>query len=110
MSTFDHASPLLRDKLHAVQVRIHAACLASGRPAGSVQLLAVSKTFSADDVRQMLDRLCEYYQRNEPSSPVPLLLRRARRLVGLGFADLMRDLSPDAIPQIEKISGTLETL
>jgi pyridoxal phosphate enzyme (YggS family) len=27
--------------------------MASGRPAGSVQLLAVSKTFSADDVRQV---------------------------------------------------------
>ncbi|WP_333843693.1 YggS family pyridoxal phosphate-dependent enzyme [Limnohabitans sp.] len=53
MSTFEHASTLLRDKLHALQVRIHAACLASGRPAGSVQLLAVSKTFSADDVRQV---------------------------------------------------------
>jgi pyridoxal phosphate enzyme (YggS family) len=44
---------VLRDKLHAVQARITAACAASGRAADSVQLLAVSKTFSADDVRQV---------------------------------------------------------
>ena len=54
MSTPDHASHnILREKLHAVQARIAAACIASERPADSVQLLAVSKTFSADDVRQV---------------------------------------------------------
>jgi PLP dependent protein len=54
MSSPDHElSPLLRDKLHAVQARIAAASAASGRAADSVQLLAVSKTFSADDVRQV---------------------------------------------------------
>ena len=54
MSTPDHASHnILHDKLHAVQARIAAACAASGRAASSVQLLAVSKTFSADDVRQV---------------------------------------------------------
>ena len=54
MSTPDHdLSNSLRDKLRAVQARIAAACVASGRSAGSVQLLAVSKTFSADNVRQV---------------------------------------------------------
>jgi pyridoxal phosphate enzyme (YggS family) len=43
----------LHDKLRAVQARIAAACVASGRSIDAVQLLAVSKTFSADDVRQV---------------------------------------------------------
>jgi pyridoxal phosphate enzyme (YggS family) len=46
---------VLHDKLHAVQARIAAACAASGRAVHSVQLLAVSKTFSADDVRQVAE-------------------------------------------------------
>jgi pyridoxal phosphate enzyme (YggS family) len=50
MSTSDN---VLRDNLHAVQARIAAACAASARSRDSVQLLAVSKTFSADDVRQV---------------------------------------------------------
>ena len=45
-------TPLSRN-LSAVQARMAAACRASGRPDGSVQLLAVSKTFSADDVRDV---------------------------------------------------------
>ena len=54
MSYSDTASSkVLRDNLHAVQARIAAACAASARSANSVQLLAVSKTFSADDVRQV---------------------------------------------------------
>ena len=43
----------LSDNLHAVQARISAACAASDRSPDSVQLLAVSKTFSAEDVRQV---------------------------------------------------------
>jgi pyridoxal phosphate enzyme (YggS family) len=54
MSNPDHVlNNTLRAKLHAVQARIATACNSSGRAAGSVQLLAVSKTFSADDVRQV---------------------------------------------------------
>ena len=50
MSTTDL---VLRHNLHAVQARIAAACAAAGRAADCVQLLAVSKTFSANDVRQI---------------------------------------------------------
>jgi pyridoxal phosphate enzyme (YggS family) len=48
-----NSDTVLRDNLHAVQARIAVACAASARSAHSVQLLAVSKTFSADDVRQV---------------------------------------------------------
>ena len=48
-----NSDTVLRDNLHALQARIAAACAASARSANSVQLLAVSKTFSADDVRQV---------------------------------------------------------
>jgi pyridoxal phosphate enzyme (YggS family) len=49
----NNSDTVLRDNLHAVQARIAAACEASSRGANSVQLLAVSKTFSADDVRHV---------------------------------------------------------
>lgn len=48
-----NSDTVLRDNLYAVQARIAAACAASARSANSVQLLAVSKTFRADDVRQV---------------------------------------------------------
>lgn len=43
---------LIADKLHAVQARIDSACVAAGRPSGSVRLLAASKTFGPEAVRQ----------------------------------------------------------
>lgn len=61
---------------------------------------------SRQDVQRELDRLCDYYDRYEPSSPVPLLLKRARRLVTCSFIDIVRDLAPDALSQIQQICGT----
>lgn len=43
---------MIADNLQGVAKRITAACQASGRPSGAVTLLAVSKTFDADAVRQ----------------------------------------------------------
>ena len=43
---------LIADNLQTVQERIRRACAATGRAPDSVRLLAVSKTFPADDVRQ----------------------------------------------------------
>jgi type VI secretion system protein ImpA len=60
---------------------------------------------SREDVVRMLDKACDFYARCEPSSPVPLLLRRARRLVSKDFMDILRDLVPEAVTQAEKISG-----
>lgn len=69
-----------------------------------------SKRISGDitgpqDVTATLDKLIKYYERYEPSSPVPLLLHRAKRLVSLGFMDILRDLAPDALTQAETVTG-----
>jgi len=61
---------------------------------------------SRDDVVRMLDKICDYYSRNEPSSPVPLLLLRARGLVTKDFMGIMQDLAPAAVAQIEAIRGS----
>ena len=60
---------------------------------------------SREDVVQAIDRICEYYQRKEPSSPVPLLLRRAKRLVAKDFMGILRDMVPDGVTQAETITG-----
>lgn len=57
------------------------------------------------DVMRRLDEVCDYYARAEPSSPVPLLLRRAQRLVGMTFEDLMKDLAPGGVSELQVVSG-----
>jgi type VI secretion system protein ImpA len=56
---------------------------------------------SRDDVIRLIDRACEYFARYEPSSPVPILLRRAQQLVGKDFMDILRDLAPDGVAQAQ---------
>jgi type VI secretion system protein ImpA len=63
---------------------------------------------SRDDVVKLLDLICAYYQRAEPSSPVPLLLNRAKRLVTMTFVDIVKDMAPDAMPRIQMIGGAPE--
>nr|WP_232108719.1 type VI secretion system protein TssA [Pseudomonas mosselii] len=60
---------------------------------------------SRDDVLQSLERLLQYYARHEPSSPLPVLLRRAKNLVNADFATIVRDLIPDGMSQFENLRG-----
>ena len=60
---------------------------------------------SREDAIRMIDKICTYYERNEPSSPVPMLLQRAKRLVSKDYLDIMRDLTPDAVAQAESLGG-----
>jgi len=62
---------------------------------------------SREDVVYLLERACDYYARCEPSSPVPLLLQRARRLVEKDFIEIMRDLAPTGLVQAEEITGVV---
>lgn len=59
-----------------------------------------------EDVHRSLDRACEWLEKNEPTNPAPLLIRRAQRLMGKNFLEIIRDLAPAGIDQIENIAGT----
>jgi len=58
------------------------------------------------DVVRALELICEYYANNEPSSPVPLLARRAKRLVTMDFMEILQDLAPEGVSQVEMIKGS----
>ena len=58
-----------------------------------------------DDVIRMLDKICKYYDEHEPSSPVPLLLKRAKRVAAMTFLELLRELTPAGVEQAEALGG-----
>lgn len=60
---------------------------------------------SRADVLQTLDRLCDFLARTEPGSPVPMVLRRAQKMMNMNFLELMNDLAPDGLNQAEKVVG-----
>ena len=70
---------------------------AAGAPPGALR--------SRADARRMLESVCDFLERNEPSHPAPLLIRRAARLLDLNFIDIIRDIAPEAAGQIENLGG-----
>jgi type VI secretion system protein ImpA len=60
---------------------------------------------SGRDVLRALEMICEYYRRTEPSSPIPLLLRRAQRLVDKDFMQILNELTPSALDSLKVIVG-----
>lgn len=60
---------------------------------------------SREDVGQHIDEILHYFRVHEPSSPVPLLLRRAKRLLHMDFMAIVEDVAPDAVQNVVALGG-----
>jgi type VI secretion system protein ImpA len=58
-----------------------------------------------DDAQLMLEKVKQYFARHEPSHPAPLMIERVQRLIEKDFMDIIRDLAPDGVNQLENIFG-----
>ena len=72
-----------------------------GETSRNSEPVATGAIRNRDDVIRTLEKLCLYYEQNDPSSPVPLLLKRAKRLVKKDFFDIVQDLAPDGSAHFE---------
>ncbi len=79
----------------------------SGSVASPGQALA-GEVNSSRDVLLALDKICRYYERSELSSPVPFVLKAAKRMVSKSFVDIARIMTPEAIRTVEEM-GKEET-
>jgi type VI secretion system protein ImpA len=52
-----------------------------------------------------LDAVADFFRRTEPSSPIPLFLARAKRLVSKDFLEVLADIAPDAVAQARVAGG-----
>ena len=60
---------------------------------------------SREDVVRALERICDFYRLNEPSSPVPLILYRAQRMAKMNFMEIVNELTPDAVTTVKVVTG-----
>jgi type VI secretion system protein ImpA len=79
----------------------------SGEPgtAGSAGGAPRGEIATRQDALAMLDKVIVYLERTEPGNPAPLLIQRAKRLIGVSFLTIMEDLAPDALGSIQNITG-----
>ncbi|MEJ8857865.1 type VI secretion system protein TssA [Variovorax robiniae] len=74
-------------------------------PAGGKAAAAKGELTSRQDVLATLDRVIRFLQQTEPGNPAPLLIERAKRLIGVSFFEIMADLAPNALDTIETVTG-----
>ena len=72
---------------------------------GDMNIRSITAVSRREDALYLLDLAAAYFRANEPSSPAPLLIDRARRLATLEFLDILRDLAPDGLRQAEVVAG-----
>jgi type VI secretion system protein ImpA len=60
---------------------------------------------SRQDAIRALDAVADFFRRTEPSSPIPLFLARAKRLVSKDFLEVLADIAPDGVAQARAAGG-----
>jgi type VI secretion system protein ImpA len=63
---------------------------------------------SRQDAVRVLDAVAKFFYENEPSSPIPMFIERAKRLVAKSFLEVLEDVAPDAVPQARQAGGVRE--
>jgi type VI secretion system protein ImpA len=70
--------------------------------------LAAYKPATRADALLLLRKASEYFHREEPNSPIPLLVNRALRVAEMSFIELIEDMMPEALPRGKEILGIKE--
>lgn len=96
----DVADAVEEDSVSAAQ----AAPAATNVLAGTQRVITGEIT-SREEVARALDKICEYYAKYEPSSPVPFMLKRTKKLVRMDFMQILHDLAPSGTSEADTIFG-----
>jgi type VI secretion system protein ImpA len=78
-------------------------------PAGTTVMGLPERLSSRDDVVRCLDLVIAFYDRTEPSSPIPHLAKRMRRMVHMDFVELMEEMAPSGLKEFRLLAGVSET-
>lgn len=60
---------------------------------------------SRKEVEACLDLIIEFYERTEPSSPIPHLASRMRRMVPMDFLQLIEEVAPGGVKDFKNVAG-----
>ena len=72
---------------------------------GQGAIVAVGAIRSREDAIRVLDAVSQFFRRNEPSSPIPLIVERAKRLVSKDFLEVLADIAPEALGSARSAGG-----
>jgi type VI secretion system protein ImpA len=111
--TFDPLSTQLKRMSQALRAQLASHPNANGAERSGVESadsgadmgVAVGAVKSRQDAIRALDAVALFFRQTEPSSPIPLFLERAKRLVSKDFLEVLADIAPEAVPQARAAGG-----
>ncbi|WP_439153450.1 ImpA family type VI secretion system protein [Xenorhabdus santafensis] len=68
------------------------------------------EAINRDEARMLLEKAKNYFVMHEPSHPAPMMITRIQRLIDRDFIDIVYDLAPDGLNQLEIIFGRPDNL
>ena len=103
----DHAAPpsVVGEPATAAAVEPSAATMAGAPAPAATAGAALSRIDNREDVVRAFDLILDYYRREEPSSPVPLLVERIKKLVRMSFLELMAEVAPAGVSEFKALAG-----
>lgn len=105
-----HAAPAAAAP--ALEVAMNATAAAATPAAGGGAAAAgggiPGRVNSRGDVERCLDMIIDFYERTEPSSPIPHLARRMRKMVPMTFVQLMEEIAPSGLKEFRNVAGVTE--
>jgi type VI secretion system protein ImpA len=108
MDKFLRGERATRGNGHAEMADPQADPTADSQEAGA-PIMMLSSIKTRQDAVRALDAVSEYFQQYEPSSPVPLIIERAKRLVSKSFLEVLADIAPDAVAQARNVGGVKQS-
>jgi type VI secretion system protein ImpA len=105
VETLKRAAARVEGVFHPAQAGSEATSSGPAAQGLAVPAVAMGSLRSRVDALRAIDDLVRFIESIEPGHPAPLLLRRAHRLLGMGFVDIIKDMAPGALGQIELIVG-----
>lgn len=76
---------------------------AAGGTVAAPRGFMVTTPRTRDDVMTALDAIASYYSQWEPTSPVPLMLKRVRAWVRMDFMELIEEIAPGSVDDAKRL-------
>ncbi len=99
------ASPAPAQEGQAMSAPVAAAAAPMAAPAAAA---IPGQINSRRDVEKVLDLVIDFYERTEPSSPIPHLARRMRKMVPMNFMQLMEEIAPSGLKEFKNTAGVFD--
>lgn len=100
---FDNLTSMLKDMARHIKSRLPSEVESGdGETGTSVASSGAGPIKSRADADRAISTVIEWYRRNEPSSPVPILLERARSMISKSFLEIVEELGDTGLAEARK--------